>query len=469
MDENETLNQMLSEVLRRVKPSEDERRKVSEIVRKVINKALEKSKELHVEAEVEVEGSIAKDTWLSGDRDIDIFIKLPIKLGIEGLRTIGLEIAKAAAGENWVESYAEHPYVEAKIDGYRVDIVPCLKVDRPDVRLTAVDRTPFHTKYVLGKLDERAKDEVRLLKRFMKGIDVYGAELKVGGFSGYLVELLIIRYGSFLNVVKEASSWRERHVIDIEGYYSDPNQVLTLFKEPLVVIDPVDRRRNVAAALTAEKYCEFISACRAFLRKPSMKFFFPDGIRPLAFNEVISDLKRREASLLVLYSRCPKLPIEVLWGQLNRSLLGIRKLLENEGFNVLSCKAMSDESSYVALVYELDKMELNRTFIHKGPPVHMPEDEERFLLKYRDGKDVATGPWIEGRRWVIMLFRKQTNVKQILLEKLFKASLGKYFADEFKRSGRIYVNEEVREVYDKHEDFKMSLTRFLRKKPLWMS
>ncbi|RLE48579.1 MAG: CCA tRNA nucleotidyltransferase, partial [Candidatus Methanomethylicota archaeon] len=402
----ENFEQIKAIVLERVKPKEEERKKVLSIASKVIEKAKEKAGEIGVKAEVEVEGSIAKDTWLSGDRDIDVFIKLPVELGVESIRSVGLEIAKAAAGEKWIESYAEHPYIEAKIDGYRVDIVPCLKVDKPDARLTAVDRTPFHTRYVLGKLDDKAKDEVRLLKRFMKGIDVYGAELKVGGFSGYLVELLIIHYGSFLNVVNEASSWKERHVIDVEKHYGDLRQVLMLFKEPLVVIDPVDRRRNVAAALTVEKYCELISACRAFLRKPSIKFFFPDEVKPMGFDDVINNLKRRDVSLLVLYSKCPKLPVEVLWGQLNKSLLGVKKLLEKEGFNVLSYRALSDEDNYAALVYELDRTELSKTLIHKGPPVHMSEDEDRFLSKYWEGENVAAGPWIEGRRWVVMLFRK---------------------------------------------------------------
>ena len=31
----------------------------------------------------------------------------------------------------------------------------------------------------------------------MQGIGVYGAEIKVGGFSGYLCELLVMKYGGF--------------------------------------------------------------------------------------------------------------------------------------------------------------------------------------------------------------------------------------------------------------------------------
>lgn len=462
------MDSLLKEVLNRIKPSEEERGRVRSIVEKVVERAKRKAEEVGVEAEVEVEGSIAKDTWLSGDKDIDIFIILPKDLGLGGLRTVGLEIAKGAAGERWIESYAEHPYVEARVEGYRVDIVPCLKVDRPDARISAVDRTPFHTRYVLSKIDEGKRDEVRLLKKFMKGIDVYGAEMRVGGFSGYLVELLVIEYGSFLNVVEEASRWGERRLIDIEKYY-DAEDAMAIFKEPLVVVDPVDKRRNVAAALTSEKYFEFIAASRAFLKKPAMSFFFPQESAIGKFDDAMALVRDRGTHLLVLYASCPRLPAEVLWGQLTKSLSGVGKLLEGEGFSVLYAKPWSDEENYVALAFELDKDKLAKTYLRKGPPVHMAEDESSFLSKYLGCCDeVAAGPWIHKNRWVVLLRRRLNALKDVLRERISKASLGKHFLAEFRRSGRVLVDEEVAEVFERHDDFKLFLTRFLRKRPPWL-
>jgi tRNA adenylyltransferase (EC 2.7.7.25) len=54
---------------------------------------------------------------------------------------------------------------------------------------------------VISNLHREQKDEVRLLKKFMKGIGVYGAEIKVKGFSGYVAELLVYFYDSFRNVL----------------------------------------------------------------------------------------------------------------------------------------------------------------------------------------------------------------------------------------------------------------------------
>ncbi len=41
-----------------------------------------------------------------------------------------------------------------------------------------------------------------------------------------------------------------------------------LFTEPLIVVDPVDPHRNVAAALSLQTLSEFVVASRNYLEKP---------------------------------------------------------------------------------------------------------------------------------------------------------------------------------------------------------
>ena len=48
---------------------------------------------------VRVEGSVAKDTWLSENLDIDIFMRLPTSIPRKNLGDVGLKIAKKAAGD----------------------------------------------------------------------------------------------------------------------------------------------------------------------------------------------------------------------------------------------------------------------------------------------------------------------------------------------------------------------------------
>ncbi len=110
----------------------------------------------------------------------------------------------------------------------------------------------------------------------MQGTGVYGAEIKVGGFSGYLCELLIIKYGSFAETVEAFAHYSKRVIVDIESHYAGRQRELSLlFPEPLVIVDPVDKGRNVASAVQPEKLYSFVAASRAFLHKPDAIFLFP--------------------------------------------------------------------------------------------------------------------------------------------------------------------------------------------------
>src|SRR5207253_1098008 len=101
--------------------------------------------------------------------------------------------------------------------GFEVEIVPCYRITDATQRMSAVDRTPLHVDYVLGHVKEGQTNEVRLLKAWAEGIGVYGAEAKVLGFSGYLCELLILKYASFRGVLDSSLSWRPGTVIVLEG------------------------------------------------------------------------------------------------------------------------------------------------------------------------------------------------------------------------------------------------------------
>ena len=46
------------------------------------------------------------------------------------------------------------------------------------------------------------KQEVRLLKRFLKSVGIYGAQIAKGGLSGYVTEILILKYGTFVSTLQ---------------------------------------------------------------------------------------------------------------------------------------------------------------------------------------------------------------------------------------------------------------------------
>lgn len=468
-----SLEEVCAEVLGRVTPSEEERRRVYEIAEGVKRRLAEELSRVGLEAEVRVEGSVAKDTWLSGDADIDVFALLPPSVPREALKTTFMEAARrAASGYRQVERWAEHPYLECPLNGLRLNLVPCYRVE-PGRWLSATDRTPYHTRYVLQRLNERMKGEVRLLKAFVRGIGCYGAEIKVGGFSGYLCELLAIHYGGFLETLREASEWRKPTIIDPEGYYRGrEDEAAEIFQHPLIVVDPVDRGRNVASAVRVEKLSLFIAASRMFLRKPSLKFFFPPKREPAPPQQLINAIEARGTSLIAAAFNPIEAPPDVLWGQLYRAERAIGRLLRKNGFEVLRSGVWSDEKRVCILVYELGAGRLPGVVRHVGPPIWMVEHSQRFLEEHLGSERTLSGPTLEGDRWVVYLRRERRDAVQLLREKLgdggVDVGVPRLLSESIKETLHVCSEGEIPRLCSKYVGFTQFLTDFLHGRPTWL-
>jgi len=469
---NQKIQEICEEALQRVTPSREEEAETLKFVESLSERLSSELEKLRFEAEVSVQGSIAKNTWLAGEKDIDLFILVPKECGREAFRRV-LEAAKKVSGGNYLEAYAEHPYIQANIGGFIVDFVPCFKLERAEDAVSSVDRTPFHTIYVKEHLSSSERDEVRLLKRFMHGIGAYGAEIKVGGFSGYLCEILIMHYGSFLNVLKAASNWRERELIDLEGHYRGrEKEALKLFDQPLVVIDPVDKGRNVASAVSREKHAAFIAASRRFLETPKIDFFFPEEIGVFPIEEAIRTMNSRGTSFIFLKTGAVKAVPDVLWGQIYKSQRALRNLLLRNGFKILRDDVWSDEETAVVFVFELHSRLLPAVEKHLGPPVTKKRDSERFLRKHLGSRLLASGPRIEGDRWVVERKRRYRDAADLLIDMLRDGGrnlgVAGLVSEAFASSLEIWVDDGIRDFYSKNPGFASFLTEYLIGRPRWL-
>ncbi len=457
--------------LRKAIPSIEERRETIWFSQNLAKKLESELKEADLEAKVQVEGSIAKDTWLAGEKDIDLFVLVAKAYGRDAFAKV-LEVAKRVAGEDWLEAYAEHPYIEAKMNGFTVDFVPCFELERGEGVVSSVDRTPFHTLYVKKHLTPEAKNEVRLLKRFMRGIGTYGAEIKVGGFSGYLCEILTLYYGRFPRLLQAASDWREREIVDLKGYYlGREDEALKIFQEPLIVVDPVDKGRNVASAVRTDRLNEFIAASRSFLKKPSLSFFYPRGTRTLSVAEFIRLMDSRSSAFVFLKTDTIRAVSDVLWGQLYRSQRALETVFRQHGFSLVRSGVWSDEGTVNVFVFELHSRFLPLVERHLGPPVWKKKDCERFLAKHRKSSRVLSGPRIEGYRWVVERRRKYTDVADLLREKLKNGEgvgVASLVSQAFASSLEVLVNHEAREFYSRNPSFAKFLTEHLKGRPSWV-
>lgn len=404
------LAEVLIEVLQRIVPSEDEERQVRELaetLRLEVQKALE---DIGVPASVEIEGSVARGTWISKSVDFDIFVLLPppptteYKLLLENLI---VEIMRRLNMRGQLR-YAEHPYLHIWFDSFEADIVPAFK-SHPESIISAVDRTPYHTRYVQSMLNESLRNEIRLFKTFLRGIGVYGAEIKVGGFSGYACELLVIYYGSFLRAIRELSR-NKRIFIDLTRTWS-LKDALKKFNQPFIIIDPVDRNRNVTSALREETIYKFQLMSKLFLSKPNIGFFFPRPLEVPTNDLLLHEISRRKFCMIVL--RKSSAPPDVYWGQALRVLHKIKNLLDRSEFFPLFLGISEGEQSVIILI----ETKFHETPTPKkvvGPPIYADTNNIlSFIQKYRN-KSIA-GPWIENSR-LVFLVDERTRLDDFLKE-----------------------------------------------------
>jgi len=467
------IEKVCTTVLERVTPKKAERARIEALAKELEKRVISASKELGVEAEVRVEGSVAKDTWLSGETDIDVFMRVSAKIPRKSLGEVCLKVArKATEGSEQIERFAEHPYLEAIVDGVRVNIVPCYNIKRREW-LSATDRTPHQTDYVRKHLNEQMRSEVRLLKKFMKGIDVYGAEIKIGGFSGYLCELLILHCKSFIRTLKTFAQHKQRIIIDIENYYKErENELQLLFKEPLVIVDPVDKGRNVASAVQPHKLYTFVAAARAFLKNSNLKFFYPPETTTLTLKELKQKLEKRGSTIIFLtLGKVDAVP-DVLWGQLYKSQRSLSKLVQLNDFNILRDLSWSDEKTLNMFIFELEQRILPPIKKHFGPPLEKEYECEKFLLKHLNNSGTVSGPYIEDGRWVVEIRRKYTDAVALLSDRLRdggrRAGVAEQISQILCKGFGIFVNNEIVEVYEKNSEFAKFLAEFLHGKPKWL-
>jgi tRNA nucleotidyltransferase (CCA-adding enzyme) len=402
------LSTVISRVMSHCEPSNSEETRIAKVAQEAKADVERYVAKLNDVVEVAFGGSYAKGTWLPHHADIDIFVKIKPSVGIEKFEEIGIEIGTNALKKYGPKlRYSDHPYVEVFVKKVRVNVVPCYDVKQGNWQ-SAADRSPFHTQHISRHFNNEKKRQARLLKKFFKSVGIYGAEISTEGFSGYVSEVLILRYSSFENVLLSAANdWQERQIIAHCDY--DPDFVKS-FNSPLIIIDPVDSRRNLGAAISPESVAKFMLAARAFLEKPSVEFFEENG------KNYRYSTRKCEAVLLpnvvvVEFSHEKKSP-DIIWGQLKRTLNAVSKQLELAHFRVLRSSCVTDERSSAALALLLESITLPAHTKKKGPEVFRRKDTASFLSN-RKSKPLAV--WVDKEMRIAMLVeRKATDARKFV-------------------------------------------------------
>jgi tRNA nucleotidyltransferase (CCA-adding enzyme) len=428
------IDRIFSEVLKEIKPTANELVLIKKITEKLKELLRKKAHELDIQyTTIEPQGSTGiKQTQLRNDFDIDLFIGLDYELYKSKYTKLSKRKLKKNVKEeflwlcnNWIKSslsskefqnprllYAEHPYIQVDYIiedvNIEIDIVLYFDLDLEFIKLhgpiTAVDRTPWHGKFVRDNLTSKQKDEVRLLKQFFKASHSYGDTSPVGriGFIGYSAELLIYHYKDLLSVFQNFNLLPKNPLDYFQRDKEKLRKIPHFQNDHLIITDPIDKNRNVASAISekAYKYCNF--RINQFLKRPNTKFFEIEEIpefNPREAPKIASQL------YIIEFINTDK---NVHYTEIRDKLYSLASFIITHGE-----KELDHESKFGEIVFEVyfipkiqeynlalycENPEISKFYERRGPPQKQKKHAEKFKQKHDNSYVKNDFLWVKTKR-----------------------------------------------------------------------
>jgi len=416
-----SINSIFKEVLEDIIPTQRELTLINDIIEKLKRLLDEKAQQLEIKyTKIEPQGSTGiKQTQLKNDFDIDLFVGLDYELykpKYEGLSKNKLKKASKKdflnLCNNWIKKsltlkefrnprllYAEHPYVTVdyitKNYKIKIDIVLFFDLDLEYIGkygpVTAVDRSPWHGRFINNNLTEEQKNEVRILKQFFKANHSYGDKSAVGkvGFIGYSAELLISHYETLQNLFSNFNLLKDNPIDFHNRSINELRKIQHFQNDYLFISDPVDKNRNVASAISekAYKYCN--QRVKEFLDNPTKKFFVIEEIpeidistidKSLVDNIFIVELKNENTEKHYTINRDKLYSI----GDSVKSK-GEKEFSHAERFGKIEFEVYfeAEHDDYNLAIY-CENPEIEKFYLRRGPPIRDKVHSNKFKQKNPD-------------------------------------------------------------------------------------
>ncbi|MBN1786143.1 MAG: hypothetical protein JW825_04040, partial [Candidatus Methanofastidiosa archaeon] len=141
------------------------------------------------------------------------------------------------------------------------------------------------------------------------------------------------------------------------------------FKDPLIVIDPVDHKRNVASPISLNTFSRFVLSCRTYLDNDDVNMFFgPER-----------GYVRVDGGRLVVIELLYDAFEDIFYAQCRRFMKAIEKACKAEGFTIFNCGAFSK-----GLFFDFEISKLPICLKYRGPALGNIENMTKFILKNDD-------------------------------------------------------------------------------------
>ncbi len=407
--------ELLKQVIDELRPKKDVVDKCIAVLDS-INSEIKKKK---IKARAVLGGSIAKGTFLKDDYDCDIFVKFNLDYKKKDISDLLEKILKIFSRVERI--HGSRDYFQFNTKSIMFEAVPVLNIKKAEQSVNITDCSPLHVKWVKDNLKKNQKlaDDVRLAKAFCKACKVYGAESYLRGFSGHVLDILVIYYKGFMPLLKSAVKWKEQEVIDFNNYY-EGSALERLNKSklsPLVVIDPIQPERNAAAVLSRKNFLLFKKSASDFLKKSAKKFFEQKEVK---IEELVKKAKNKKLILLKVKAVDGK--EDVVGSKLLKAFNYINKKLLLNDFTLYEKNWKWDKKEKALFWFILKHEILSEYFKRLGPPIKNKENVNQFMKKHKK-------TFIQGKR-VCANVKREFREPENLIKALKK---GKYLKERAKK------------------------------------
>lgn len=371
------MDKKIKEVLARqvllIKPGKKEQETIGKETERFLAELGKGIKKRKIKAEIFIGGSLAKDTIVKKEKyDVDIFVRFDKKY--QNLSSTLNKVLRKAK-----KVHGSRDYFQIRKGKMIFEIIPVLKINKPEEARNVTDLSYFHVRYITNKIKKNKKlaDEIRLSKTFCYAQNCYGAESYIRGFSGYALELLVCYYGSFSKFIKAIKGKKRRIILDPAGFYKNKQEILLELNEsklqsPIVFVDPTFKERNALAALSTETLEKFQQSCASFLKKPSNKFFEKQNLE--------KELKNKYKNLTIIKAGTNRQKGDIAGSKLRKFHNFLVRKMEKY-FDIKINEFEYLEERNMARIYLVLK---NKKVVIEGPQITAVEHLSRFKKKHKN-------------------------------------------------------------------------------------
>lgn len=459
------INDIFENILKDITPTQEELTLINEIVKKLRKLLDEKAQQLNLKyTKIEPQGSTGiKQTQLKNDFDIDLFVGLDYELYSPKYDGLSKNKLKKESKKdflylcnNWILKslilkefhnprllYAEHPYIT--VDYFinnikiKVDIVLYFDLELEYIKkygpITAVDRSPWHGRFIKENLSIEQKNDVRLLKQFFKANHSYGDKSAVGkvGFIGYSAELLIYYYDTLQNLFNNFQFLKEKPNDYYNRTLKELGKIQHFQNDYIIITDPIDKNRNVASAISekAYKYCN--QRIMDFMNNPNKSFFKIDKIPEVELSKIdgsllakifVVELKNENNEIHYTINRDKLYSI----GE-NIKANGEKEFSHAERFGKIEFEVyFEDDIEEYNIAIFCEKPKITKNYERRGPPIKEKNHANKFRKKNPNFFKRDEFLWIESEReYTEFLKLLKDFVKNKIPENLKVVNISKSF------------------------------------------